>query len=391
MPDGPTRGSGGREADEAAEGEPAPHGAAAPLTVGGRQSRGRRMITRKSDGTGGSSFFGRLRRLPISGYQLTLILLLVLFLIVISPIPLFGGQGIAGGFAKTPKNKVGISYGGGPLESAHFQRTVQPGSPLFYNGMFDSLYLYPADQQNYIVSLNPRIGATRGQDSIIAPTSDRVAITYQVAIYFKLNTDLLRQFHEQLGLQYRAYTPSGWNNLLQDTFRQNIENAVQEQTRRYSVAELYGNSQNLIEFQRSVQNDFGARLVSALGEPYFCSPNFKPGEPCGGPTFIVKQIDVPATVASAFVNERAAQIQVGQRTAEAEGVAKLNQSGLNINGQSYVMLKAIENGQVTFWVVPEGSGLNLPSGGTTGAAPTTPASGSAASTTTTVAPTASTP
>jgi hypothetical protein len=73
-------------------------------------------------------------------------------------------------------------------------------------------------------------GAVRGRDFILAPTSDRVPLTFQAAIYFKLNTDLLRPFHEQLGLQYRAYTAKGWNNLLQDTFRQQVENALQEQT-----------------------------------------------------------------------------------------------------------------------------------------------------------------
>ena len=52
-------------------------------------------------------------------------------------------------------------------------------------------------------------------------------IEYQIAaVYFKLNIDRLRQFHEQLGLQYAAYTPSGWNNLIQDTFRQQIENVA---------------------------------------------------------------------------------------------------------------------------------------------------------------------
>jgi hypothetical protein len=383
MPDGPTKGSGGRAPDTGPEGEPAPHGAAAPLTVGGRPPS--RRFGSRGDGRGAAAIVNRYRRIPLTGYQWLLIILLALYLVAISPLPIFGGKGGSAGFRKTPKNMIGISYGGGPIESAHFQRIVQPGSKLFFNGLFDSLYLYPADEQNYIVSLNPRQGAVRGKDSIIAPTSDRVALTYQVAIYFKLNTDLLRQFHEQLGLQYAAYTSSGWNNLLQDTFRQNIENAVQEQTRRFSVSELYGNSQNLIQFQRTVQDDFGARLVSALGAPYFCSPNFEPKKPCGEPTFIVKQIDIPQVVGNAFVNERAAQIQVAQRASESAGIKDLQSSGINLDGQSYALIKAIESGAVTFWVVPQGTGLNLPGGGTSGgSAPSTPSI--AATTSPTTAP-----
>ncbi len=383
MPDGPTR-SGGDEG--LTRGEPSPHGAAAPLPVGGRTQRSRRLGGSNGGEGMARSLVRGYRRIPLTPYQMLLILLLAIYLIAISPLPIFGGQGIAAGFRKTPKNMIGISYGGGPIESAHFQRIVQPGSKLFFNGLFDSLYLYPADEQNYIVSLNPRIGATRGKDSIIAPTSDRVALTYQVAIYFKLNTNLLRQFHEQLGLQYKAYTSKGWNNLLQDTFRQNIENAVQEQTRRYTVSQLYGNTENLIQFQRTVQDDFGLRLVAALGAPYFCSPSFHEGGQCGEPTFIVKQIDIPATVANAFINQRAAEIQIAQRQAEANGIALLNKAGVDINGQNYPLLKAIESGGVTFWVLNGNQGLTVQAPNTGAAAGTTPAVPVNPPTTTTTVP-----
>jgi hypothetical protein len=291
------------------------------------------------------------------------------------------------GLKKTPKNMIGISYGSGPIESAHFQRVVKPGSSLFFNGWFDNLYLYPSDQRNYIISQDAGTGDVQGSDAILAPTSDRVQLTYQLAVYFKLNTDLLRQFHEQLGLRYQAYTASGWNNMLRDTFRQNVENSVQEQTRRYTVAQLYGNAQSLADLQNAEQASLGRRLVAALGAPYFCSPTFEPGGPCDPPTFIVKQIDIPQTVADAFVKERAAQVQVAQRKAEAEGIAELNRQ-LAIAGQNYVLLKAIESGKVTFWVVPSDSGLALttPPNGTGSPDPTMPSPGApspSSSTTTT--------
>ena len=258
---------------------------------------------------------------------------------------------------------------------------------MFFNGWFDPLYLYPADTQNYIISLNPRVGSTRGKDSIIAPTSDRVQLTYQVAIYFRLNIDRLRQFHETLGLQYKAYTTSGWNALLQDTFRQNVENAVQEETRRYTVAQLYGNSQNLQQLQGAVETSLNQRLVAALGEPFFCSPTYKLGGTCNPPTFIVKQIDIPSTVSNAFVNQRAAEIQVAQRQAEAQGIAAIAKQ-LEAVGQNYVLLKAIESGNINFWVIPSSSGVTLqtPSTGASpsnGSSSSNGGSSSAGSTTTT--------
>jgi hypothetical protein len=344
--------------DASSADEPSALGAATPVPIGGRAKKPRVSRT-ANDRRVGSPLRSAFRRIGLTGYQWTLIVLLVLYFVALSPLPVFGGRGLAAGLAKTPRNKIGLSYGGGPIESAHFQRIVPPGSKLFFNGFFDSLYTYPADQQNYIISLQPRVGAVQGSDSIVAPTSDRVAVTYQAAIYFKLNTDLIRQFHEQLGIQYGAYTTKGWNNLLQDTFRQNIEGAVQEQTRAYTVSQLYGNTQNLVQFQRAVQSDFGQRLIRAVGAPYFCAPTFETGHSCGQPTFIVKQIDIPTAVANAFVNQRAAEIQIAQRQAEADGLSDLRKAGVNIDGATYPILKGVENGSISFWVVPSTSGLTL--------------------------------
>src|SRR6476469_3965210 len=61
---------------------------------------------------------------------------------------------VAATFRKTPADKIAISYGGGPIEGNHFQRIVQPGSTLTFNGLFDHWYEYPVTQRNYIVSMN---------------------------------------------------------------------------------------------------------------------------------------------------------------------------------------------------------------------------------------------
>ena len=380
--------------DEGDPEEPSRLGAAPTLAVSRQSRRQRRREGRNasrdapSDASGGSRSIFDVRQRVV----------LVLVLIVL----LAFGPAFFSGLKKTPKNMIGISYGGGPFESAHFQRIVRPGSSLFFNGWFDPLYLYPSDQQNYIISKNPRVGTVRGADSIVAPTADRVQLTYQVAVYFKLNTDLLRQFHEQLGLQYKAYTAKGWNNLLQDTFRQQIENALQEETRRYGVAEIYGNAKLLVRLQDDVQATVSQRLIAALGEPYFCAPTFKTGGKCDPPTFVVKQIDIPTAVVNAFVNVRTSAIaiqtmqnQVLQRKAEAEGIAALNKQ-LSIAGMNYVLLKAIESGSINFWVLPSNAGVtltgpsNLTGGTTTTTAPSSGSSSSAGSTTTTVPATTTT-
>jgi regulator of protease activity HflC (stomatin/prohibitin superfamily) len=294
--------------------------------------------------------------LPLKRRGVAILIIVLVPILVIALLPM-----VAGAFQKTPRDKFGISYGGGPIEGTHFQRIVEPGSGLFFNGWFDELYLYPADQRNYIVSKVQKEGSTQRADSIIAPSRDRVPVEYQVAVYFKLDTDRLRDFHEELGLKYEAYTADGWSQLLEDTFRQQIENALQAQTRGYDVADIYANADLLVQIQRDVQRSLKERLVNALGTDYFCGPTFKPGGKCTEPSFVIKKADLPKEVVKAFQDNRTSEVEIltkqneiQQRQAEAQAIA-----ALNISGQDYVLLRGIESGQVKFWVVPSNNGLTL--------------------------------
>ncbi len=120
-------------------------------------------------------------------------------------------------FAKVPRDKIGLSYGGGLFEGAHFQGIKQPGSSLFFNGWGDSLYLYPVTQRSYIISRTQGEGDVQG--FVPAPSSDRIQVEFEVATYFKLNLSLIRRFHETIGLKYQAWTDYGWERMLSESFR----------------------------------------------------------------------------------------------------------------------------------------------------------------------------
>jgi hypothetical protein len=325
--------------DLAPDEEPARLGAAAPEAAGPRRRPAR-------------------RRLPLMGVTAVALVTLVLAL---SP-------GVAGSFEKTPRDRVGISYGGGPIEGSHFQRIVQPGHSLFFNGLFDDLYLYPADERTYIASAARNDGNPR---PIVAPSKDRVQVTVQIAMYYRLNTDLLREFHETLGLRYGAYTEEGWNRLIEDTFRQQVESALQEEIRQFEVADLYSNAELLATIQDDIQQELADRLQAALGHPFFCGPTFAPGEECSDVAVVVKGIGIPDAVVQSFEDNRTSAIavqtrtnEIAQREAEAQSIEALS-SALAAAGDNYVLLKAIESGKINFWVLPSDSGgltLQAPSG-----------------------------
>ncbi len=322
------------------DGDPDPLGAAA--TISKREVKG--------SGT------TRPRRRRLGGVFGPVVILVGVVLLALVPL-------VGGAFAKTPRNMIGISYGGGPFEGASFQRVVKPGSGLFFNGFFDSLYLYPADQQAYIASSGD--GGSDDEAILVAPSADRVRITYQTAVYFRLNTDLIREFHEGWGLKYAAFTDAGWNKLIRDTLRQQMENALQEETRRYEVADIYGDADLLVQVQQSVQSTLQDRLRAAMGDDFFCAPTFSPGSECAAPTFVIKRADVPESVSAAYERNHTSELaiiarqnEVQQRIEEAKGVEALA-AALGESGDTYALLKAIESGDIDFWVIPSGGNVNL--------------------------------
>lgn len=243
---------------------------------------------------------------------------------------LFGFISLFFSVHKTDADKIGLSYGGGLFEGRKFQGVTRPGSGVKFIGWYDKWYTYPVTQRNYIISRTEGEGDRGEPDKIVAPSADRVEVTYEVATFFRLNTNSVRGFHETIGLKYKAWEDGGWDNMLRDYFRQPIQTTLQEISRKYPVEKLYADP----AVKQEIESTFGQSLKDTInrlvGGTFFCGPTFVEGkDDCPNFTFAVKAIDVPAEVknvfqanqtSSAAIRTKENEVQQGRLEAERKRI-----------------------------------------------------------------------
>ena len=220
-----------------------------------------------------------------------------------------------------PPDKIGLHYTGGPFDGTRYVETIQPGTPRKVYGLAENIYRLPSTQRNYIVSKTSDQGDEQGSDSISAPSKDRVAFTFEAAVYFKLNTkpEVLRQFFEQICLHDECWTEAGWQKMLRQFFRKPLEQAIAQEAKKYDQAALYADPDVLNSMNTAISTGLADDINRALGGKYFCGPESTAGK-CGDFRVIIKNPTPPDTVVQAYNDTAAANqaVQVAKRKAEGK-------------------------------------------------------------------------
>jgi regulator of protease activity HflC (stomatin/prohibitin superfamily) len=244
--------------------------------------------------------------------------------------------GVSCASVNTRPDQAAIAYTGGPIEGTHFQGVFQPGSGLQWLGLADESHLYPTTVRTYIISSEASEGDKASIDFIGAPTKDGVEAKWELAITFKLNVSRIRRFHENIGLTRKAWfendeATAGWRQTLNDFFRQQIENALQEVSRTVTADEVQRGAETFGRVNTTLGAQLKDRINQSAGGNFFCGPTFNgpvaeddTSVDCPNMQVSIKKVTLPDEVVDSYAAQKIAEN--GKITAENEGQAKVVQA-----------------------------------------------------------------
>src|SRR5205807_10655466 len=139
-----------------------------------------------------------------------------------------------------------------------------PGTHTKFCGLLENYYFLPATQRNYIISADPNRGDRHGVDQIKTPSLDRVPMTVEATVYFKLNTrtndicgfkgGTLRRFFEQICLHYDCTDLSpggGWDTMLDQQFRPALDQALRIEIGKYNYGQEWQDPATRLSIQNA--------------------------------------------------------------------------------------------------------------------------------------------
>lgn len=283
-------------------------------------------------------------------------------------------------------DQAALGYTGGPMQGTHFRDVFEPGSGLHWLGVFDGSYLYPTTVRTYIVSSEQGEGDKANVDTIAAPTKDGIIANWELAITFKLNVSRLRKFHESIGLTRHAYfikgAPSdGWRQMLNDFFRQQVENALQDTSRTFSADDVWRGADTFAKVNGALSASLKDRINESAGGNYFCGPTFNGHVAeddvqvdCPNMQVAIKKVTLPDAIVKSYADQKVAEnakitatnngdAAITEATKKAQAAAELQKQYSDPAYLEYLRAQATSdcarNSNCTLVVTQTPSGVNV--------------------------------
>jgi regulator of protease activity HflC (stomatin/prohibitin superfamily) len=279
-------------------------------------------------------------------------------------------------------DQVSLHYGGGVIESNAYKGCASESQRSLMEGPGDVFYTYPAGQRNYTFAN----GGESGPLTVV--TKDNVTMTVPGIATFELNTDcaddvseILRSFHENIGLKYDAFiddnagpngSDQGWVLMLNDYVGKQLDRAADSAAKKYTWRELYTDASKKAAFEQEIATTVPVFVKQLAGGDYFKNWSILINSLTPPENVVQALNDEQATVAQARAEKAKAlaeaetakakadaQVAVQEALARAsEQEAKAIENLISVLGvDGYIKLKAIQDGRVQILPIPEGSSV----------------------------------
>jgi regulator of protease activity HflC (stomatin/prohibitin superfamily) len=256
-------------------------------------------------------------------------------------------------WASTGVKEIGLHYSGGPIEGQSFDNVIAPGQPIRPIGIADSVYKLPSNQRTYIT------GDSSGADSgvITATNSNGNQVEFETSMTFQVNTtpDVVSAFYEDICTKYQNCQDAGWNLMLDDYLRKVQETTLQSVSRSISSEDMAKDPDVLTNVGQQVNERLPAQIETTMGGAYLEVSEFQ-----------VNNLHLPTSVINEYEQLTARQVETQQAEQQAltakelEATLKNNPQYLELR-KTQAFEKAVEKGQVEFWVLPQDMAMNAPS------------------------------
>lgn len=265
--------------------------------------------------------------------------------------------------ASTGPDQIGLEYDAGPFSSTTFDNCIGPGQREYY-GPGDLVYIYPGGQRTLTFSSAEHAEMSQA----VVVSNDDLELTVEGVVTFTLNPtcEVLREWHERIGLKYEADTPEGWVEMLVTYIGQPLNRALDDATKEYSWRDLYTSAEAKAEWEQKVGELLSVYIAEQSGGgDFFCAPNYTGAEDqeCGTPQLTIQQPIPPEDVRQALtraqtaIEETAAQEEENKRVEmELEAIKQL----VDVLGpEGYILYEALKDGKIEVVPVPQGGAVNI--------------------------------
>lgn len=260
----------------------------------------------------------------------------------------------------TEPDQVGLEYNAGAFTSTSFDSCVGSGTRAWH-GPGDQAYAYPSGQRTYDFT-----GKGEAESRPISVTDkDGVTLAVPGILTFSLNDqcDMLRTFHEEIGLKYGASKADGWGRLLQAYLGNPLDKAMDQASQKYTWRQML-QDQSI----RDAWDDEVGRLARQFakdqaGQDFFCAPSYAGKGACGDFALTLQKPNLPEAIAAALA-ETAAEIELRNKAENAAARIDVEAESLKalvdvLGPNGAVLYQAIKDGKVSVVPVPAGANINV--------------------------------